>query len=92
MGLSFLSQSVQSAKLEMVGIHLPHPHPVRSTGVSALSCSSGQDSNCFYQDFSAVPLCSCHVGTAIPAVLKDTRVLGLEDGMPKSKIWLALMT
>lgn len=28
MGLTFLSQSVQSAKLEIVGIHTPHPHTV----------------------------------------------------------------
>ena len=86
MGLSFLSQSVQSAKLEMVGIRSPHPHPVHSTDVSAFPVLQGGIPT------AAIKISLLSHCVPVPAVLKDTWVLGLEAGMPKSKIWLGRMT
>lgn len=71
----------QSAKLEIVGIHTPHPHTALLTHASALSSTWGQNSSCC-SEASPLPHCVVsHGHKAISAVLlKDsgTRVPGYQ--------------
>lgn len=69
MDLSFLSQSVQSAKLEIVGIHIAHPHTTLLTHVSAFPLLQGRTPTAAVK-VSLLPHCVLSYGhKAISAVL-----------------------